>query len=86
MNGHTNKSYKKIKVQNISNKMKIKRKKTIFVKVVTVALQASMLFNANENWIVIRATFEYKKADNNCYAKAMKAVTNMTKSNFFPVY
>ena len=51
------------------------------------AFASTMLFNANENWIVIRGTFEYKKADNNCYAKAaMKAVTNMTKSNFFPVY
>ena len=34
------------------------------------AFAATMLFNANENWIVIRGTFEYKKADNNCYAKA----------------
>ena len=45
--------------------------KLFFVKVATVELQLQMLFNANENWIVIRATFEYKKADN-CYAKAMK--------------
>ena len=45
--------------------------KLFFVKVATVDLLLQMLFNANENWIVIRATFEYKKADN-CYAKAMK--------------
>ena len=58
-----------------------------FVSPETVHLQQQCCFNANENWIDIKGTFEYKKADNNCYAKAaMKAVTNMTKSNFFPVY
>ena len=69
--GQNKKSFcQKIEPWIVKNEFNLDRTKNIFCLNGDCAFAATMLFNANENWIVIRGTFEYKKADNNCYAKA----------------
>ena len=69
--GQNKKSFcQKIEPWIVKNEFNLDRSKNIFCLNGDCAFAATMLFNANENWIVIRGTFEYKKADNNCYAKA----------------